>query len=305
MCAKPDLLFVESPPLVIAAAAWSLSKRWNCPYVANISDLWPESAIRMGIVRPGLLTWIAERVERRFYRQSVGVTGTSDGILEGVRQKSPGKRTLLVTNGVEPDRFGPDKATADARRLIGDEPGPVFLFAGLLGLVHGLDIVLDLAASLPADVPGRFVIVGDGPMREHLERRLREERIARVKLLPAQPRETIPALLACSDAVISTQGVVVPGAIPNKMYEAMAAGIPILMVSDGEAAERVLRAEAGLVSQPGDADALMNNYLKLVRDAELRERLGRAGRRAAEEHYSRSKIADGLHQFLLESITPS
>lgn len=302
LCSQPDLLFVESPPLFIAYAAWSLSRRWHCPYVANISDLWPESAVRMGVVKPGPLTWLAERLERRFYERSVGVTGTSDGILEGVRRKAPDKRTLLVTNGVEPDRFGRDKATAEARRLIGDEPGPVFLFAGLLGLVHGLDMILDLAASLPAEAPGRFVIVGDGPMREHLEQRLQTERITRVKLLPAQPRESIPALLACADVVISTQGVVVPGAIPNKIYEAMAAGLPILMVSDGEASDRVLQAEAGLISTPDDRDSLRANYLRLASDPALRSQLGAAGRRTAETRYSRSRIADNLHRFLLESL---
>lgn len=302
LCSRPDLLFVESPPLFIAYGAWSLCRRWKCPYVANVSDLWPESAVRMGVVKPGLLTWLAERLEQRFYDHSVGVTGTSDGILEGVRRKAPDKRTLLVTNGVEPERFGRDKATQEARRLIGDEPGPVFLFAGLLGLVHGLDMILDLAASLPPDTPGRFVIVGDGPMREHIEQRLKHEQITRVKLLPAQLRETIPALLACADAVISTQGVVVPGAIPNKIYEAMAAGLPILMVSDGEASDRVLRAGAGLVSTPDDHRTTLANYLQLATDPALRSQLGEAGRRTAETCYSRSRIADNLHQFLLDSL---
>jgi len=63
MCQRPDLLYVESPPLFIGYAARYLSRRWKCPFVFNVSDLWPESASRMGMVKPGIATRLAERLE--------------------------------------------------------------------------------------------------------------------------------------------------------------------------------------------------------------------------------------------------
>ncbi len=297
-CGRPDLLWVESPPLFIGYAARYLARRWRCPFVLNVSDLWPESAIRMGIIRPGLASRLAERLERNLYRTAVGVTGQSQEIVDAVRRIAPQTPTEVITNGVDPSRFGRKQADADARGLLGAESGPIFIFAGLLGLAQGLDQVLDLAAALPADVPGRIVLVGDGPAREHLAARIERERIARVRLVPTQPRERVPALLAAADAAIVSLGMELPGAVPSKIYEAMASELPILLVALGEAARRVNEAGCGLTADPGNAGAIRAAFTRLANDAPLRNHLGTAGRRAAETTYHRDQIAARLDVFL-------
>jgi glycosyltransferase involved in cell wall biosynthesis len=166
MCGKPDLIFVESPPLFIGWAAWFLSTIWRCPYVFNVSDLWPESAVRMGVVKDGAAVRLAERLERSCYERAAGVTGQSQEIVDGILRRAPSVKTQVVTNGVIVKRFGRDKGDAAARALVrGDGSKPVFIFAGLLGLAQGLDQILDAAAGVDA----RFVLVGDGPVRAHLE----------------------------------------------------------------------------------------------------------------------------------------
>lgn len=298
LCARPDLLFVESPPLFIGYAAKALSLRWRCPYIFNVSDLWPESAIRMGVVKPGLATHLAERLELSLYRGAAGVTGQSSEIIEAVKRKAPGTPTELVTNGVDPSRWGPSRVTAEAKALLGADPGPIFVFAGLLGLAQGLDAILDLAASLPASLPGRFVLVGDGPVREKLRRRIADEQIGRVTLLPAQPRDAIPALLAGADAAVVSLGMSIPGAVPSKIYEAMAASLPILLIADGEPAKRVQDAGCGLSSAAGDPVRLRANFEQLAASPALRAKLGASGRKAAETLYDRTAIARRLDAFL-------
>ncbi|MBL8953699.1 MAG: glycosyltransferase family 4 protein [Myxococcaceae bacterium] len=295
---RPDLLYVESPPLFIGYAARALSLRWRCPYVFNVSDLWPESAIRMGVVKPGPATALAEQLELSLYRNAAGVTGQSSEIIESVRQRAPGTPTELVTNGVDPKRWGPERATPEARALLGSEPGPVFVFAGLLGLAQGLDAILELAKSLGDAEPGRFVLIGDGPVREKLSARIAAERIGRVKLVPAQPREAIPALLACADAAVISLGMSIVGAVPSKIYEAMAASLPILLIADGEPAARVADAGCGLSSAPGDAARLGQNFRRIAGDPGLRRELGAKGRVAAETKYDRTAIATRLDAFL-------
>jgi hypothetical protein len=211
----------------------------------------------------------------------------------------------VITNGVDPDRFGPEHADATARALLGSEPGPIFIFAGLLGLAQGLDQLFDLAAALPETVPGRFVLVGDGPAREHLLERLERERIARVRILPSQPRERIPALLAAADAAMISLGMSIPGAVPSKIYEAMASSRPILLIADGEAARRVEEAGCGLAAAPGDAAEIATAFERLASDVELRRRMGAAGRHAAETVYNRSQIAARLDRFLRELLPAS
>lgn len=295
LCTRPDVLFVESPPLFIGFAARWLARRWRCPYVLNVSDLWPRSAIEMGMVKPGLGTWLAERLELSLYRHAAGVTGQSEEIVESVaaRSRTP---VEVITNGVEPARFG--QTDDAAHELIGPEPGPVFLYAGLLGLAQGLDQILDAAARLPPEVPGRCVLVGDGPVRKALEERILREGIGRVRILPAQPRERIPALLAAADVAVASLGLRLQGAVPSKIYEAMASAKPLLLIAEGEAARRVERAGCGLTVRPGDLEGVRAAWERLAADAGLRARLGAAGRRAAETEYDRAKIAERLDGFL-------
>ncbi|HWM90799.1 MAG TPA: glycosyltransferase family 4 protein [Thermoanaerobaculia bacterium] len=300
LCARPDVLFVESPPLFIGFAARRLARRWRCPYVLNVSDLWPQSAIEMGVVKPGLATRLAERLELSLYRNAAGVTGQSEEIAESVAARSPGTPVEVITNGVEPGRFG--QADAEARALIGPEPGPVFLYAGLLGWAQGLDQVLDVAVALPPEVPGRCVLVGEGPVRQALQERIDKEGIDRVRLVPAQPRERIPALLAAADVALATLGLRLQGAVPSKIYEAMASSRPLLLVAEGEAARRVERAGCGLTVRPGDRDGIREAWTRLATDPELRVRLGAAGRRAAETEYDRARIAERLDRFLRRVI---
>ncbi len=298
LCKRPDLIFVESPPIFISYAARYLSRRWKCPFVFNVSDLWPESAIRMGVVKPGLATRMAERLELRTYAQAVGVTGQSDEIVRSVQDRCPSARTQVITNGVDPNRFGPEHADQASREMIGEEPGPVFIFAGLLGLAQGLDQILDLAKSLPSEAPGRFVLVGDGPARSDLEKRVSKEAIDRVKILPAQPRERIPSLLASADVAVISLGMSIPGAVPSKIYEAMASSLPILLIAEGEPARRIEDAQCGLAVAPGDGTGLTEAYLRLANDDSLRQNLGANGRKAANTTYNRDGIADTLDRFL-------
>jgi glycosyltransferase involved in cell wall biosynthesis len=303
-CQRPDLLFVESPPLFIGYAARYLSWRWKAPYVFNVSDLWPESAIRMGVVKQGLATQMAERLEHKLYRLAAGVTGQSEEIVAAIRRAAPQTPAEVITNGVDPARFGREKADETAREKLGREPGPVFLYAGLLGLAQGLGQLLDLAAALQPGEPGRFVLVGEGPDRERLEERIRRENLTRVRILPPAPRERVPALLAAADIAVISLGMSIPGAVPSKIYEAMAAGLPILLLADGEPARRIEQADCGLAVPPNQPEEALAAARRLAGDSELRARLGAAGRRAAETTYDRNQIADRLDRFL-RGLVPS
>lgn len=299
---RPDVLLVESPPLFAGLTGWYLARRFRCPWVLNVSDLWPRSAIEMGVLsESGLPARGATALENWLYRQAGAITGQSREIVDDIRERHPGATTRVITNGCEPARFGPEHADDEARRLLGDAPGPVFLYAGLLGLAQGLDEVLDWVKTLPDDVPGRLVLVGDGPLRARLASRIRDEEIHRVRLLPAQPRDRVPALLAAADVALVSLGRTLRGAVPSKIYEAMASSLPILLIAGGEAAERVGRAPSGLVVAPGDTEAAIRAWTALATDPALRSDLGDAGRREAESRYSRAVVAEILAD-LLESL---
>ena len=299
LCNKPDVLFVESPPLFIGQAAVSMSKHWDAPIVFNVSDLWPESAKSMGIVKNRLLLALAEALELSYYRRAALVTGTSDEIVASVRRRCASTAAEVITNGVDIDRFGPQYADDEARSLLGTHDRVTFIYAGVMGLAQGLNLILDVAAAVRDLNHVQFVLVGDGAERESLKRRIEVENLPNVRLLRAQPKERIPALLAASDVAFHVLKFWIPGAVPSKIYEAMASSLPILFAGEGEGPRRILEAQAGLVIPYGDIRGIEEAVRRLVSAPALRQKLGEAGRLAAEKLYSRKEIARRLHHLLL------
>ena len=298
LCHPPDILMVESPPIFIGYATWYLSWRWGCPYVLNVSDLWPDTAISMGVIKEGFATRRAADLEQKLYDRSAGVTGQAQEIVDAVAAKAPHLPVALITNGVDPGRFGPEFLDAEAQELLGEEQGPIFIFAGLLGLAQGLDQLLDFAKCLDDQEPGRIVLIGDGPVRQHLAERIERESIRRVRLLPPQPRHRVPALLAGADVAVISLSTSIPGSVPSKIYEAMASALPILMIAEGEASRRVSDARCGICVRPGDLEGAVSAFRRLAAEAQLRAQLGQSGRIAAETQYNRNRIASQLDQFL-------
>jgi glycosyltransferase involved in cell wall biosynthesis len=285
--------------LFLGHAGIHLSSLWNVPMVFNVSDLWPESAKYMGVVKNRLVLAAAEALELSYYRRAALVTGTSNEIVESVRSRCPSTAAEVITNGVDVDRFGPRFADDEARSLLGAQDRITFTYAGVMGMAQGLDVVLDVASAVRDLDHVQFVLVGDGAERESLQRRIEVENLDNVRLLRAQPKERIPALLAASQVGFHVLKFAIPGAVPSKIYEAMAGGLPILFAGGGEGAQRVLDARAGLVVPYEDVRGLEEAVRRLASIPELRQELGRAGRCTAERLYNRKEIARRLHQLLL------
>ncbi len=133
----------------------------------------------------------------------------------------------------------------------------------------------------------------------------RSDGAPRVSILPAQPRERVPALLAAADIALISLGRTLPGAVPSKIYEAMASALPILLIAGGEPAARVTRAPSGVAVAPGDPEAFAGAWRQLVTDPALRQSLGDAGRHEAEVRYSRAAIADRLDTVLRQALAPT
>jgi glycosyltransferase involved in cell wall biosynthesis len=302
LCKKPDVLFVESPPLFIGAAAVSLSNYWRVPFVFNVSDLWPESAKSMGVVKNRLLLNLAERLELFYYRHAALVTGTADEIVSSVRLRSltPAE---VITNGVDIERFGSQYADDAARLLMRTDGRVTFVYAGVMGVAQGLDRILDVSERVRDLGQVQFVLIGEGAERESLKRRVQVERLHNVQVLGPQPKERIPALLAAADGVFNVLKFSIPGAVPSKIYEAMATGLPILFGGEGEGSRRILEANAGIVAPYSDITALEHGIRKLATQPSLRLQFGKAGRLAAEKLYSRKEIARRLHELLLAAMS--
>jgi glycosyltransferase involved in cell wall biosynthesis len=305
---RADYLLVESPPLFLGLTGAWLARTTGARMIFNVSDLLPEGAVRLGLIRRGDLSFrLSAWLERFSYNAAWLVTGQSRTIVSDVQARFPETRTYWLSNGADVRAFRPDLRSETARATLGAHSGRKFicLYAGLHGAAQGLGQVLDAAALLGDDPDLGVVLIGDGPERQALVQRARAERLAAVTFVDAAPAGEMPALVASADVVLVTLKQFFPGAVPSKLYEAMASGTAIVLAADGEAADIVRRHDAGLTVAPGDVDGLADAIQILKNDPERRRRLGQNGRRAAESDFTRERIAAQFIQHLEDELHPA
>lgn len=288
---QPDFVMVESPPLFLGLSGMWLSRVKRARLIFNVSDLWPETAVHLGVVREGSAVHrMSERLEAWCYRASWLVTGQSREIVGSIATRFPGTPTYHLSNGVDVTEFGAARATPAARAVL-DGDGCVALYAGLHGIAQGLPQLLAAADALRAEAGPDLVLIGDGPVKADLIREARDRGLERVRFLDARPARELPPLLAAADILVVPLGRSIPGAVPSKLYEAMASGRPVVLVATGEAAAIVEQHRAGIVVAPNDIAGLTAALRALRDQPALRRELGENGRRAAERCFDRVAIA--------------
>jgi glycosyltransferase involved in cell wall biosynthesis len=296
-----DVLITESPPLPLGVSGFLLSRMKRARWVFNVSDLWPGTAIAVGATSENILTDIAYRLEAFCYRKAWAVSCQSNEIESNIKARFPEVRVIFFPNGVDTSQFDPGLRSETAwEDLVGREASVLAVYAGLHGVAQGLDQVLESAAKLQ-DEDVQFVLVGDGPEKEALIGKARERGLRNVTFVDPQPREAIPALLASADIAVVPLSHRIPGAVPSKLYEAMASGVPIVLVAEGEPADIVRSSGAGLAVSPGDIDGLAEALRRLARSSEERARLREAGRASAVQRFDRRPSCDLLIQALEEA----
>jgi glycosyltransferase involved in cell wall biosynthesis len=220
------------------------------------------------------------------------VTGQSKSILASISERFPSSPTFHLSNGVDTARFSPEQKTEAGRAALGGDGEFVVFYAGLHGLAQGLDQVIAAAERLGPQSGFRFVLIGDGPEKKMLMEQARAKNLSNLSFLDPRPAREIPQLLASADLVLVPLKSYIPGAVPSKLYEAMASGRPAVLVAEGEAEDIVRNHQAGVTVRPGDIDGLVESLQTLRADSHLRSKMGANGRRAAKEHFDRTSIAD-------------
>src|SRR6266566_775993 len=302
---EQDFVIVESPPLFLGVSGLLLSRMKNARLVMNISDLWPESAVALGILREGPLLKLATHLEESLYRKSVFVTGQTEGIVESVRRRFPGKAVILLPNGVSPENFLSDGVRRETGRRVRQELGFdghfVVGYAGLHGLAQGLETLLQAAKLLQETKKILFAFFGDGPEKEKLVHFSQENRLDNVRFFPPRPAARMPEIFAAFDAAVVPlrRHTLFRGARPSKLLEAMGAGVPVIVSIEGEAQAMVEKAQAGICIEPENPHAMAEAILKLCNNAGLSCIFGENGRHFVTRNFNRLEITKKLNRLLV------
>lgn len=302
---KQDVIFVMSPPLTIGLTAYVLGLLKRIPYCYNLQDIWPEVAVKLGMLRGRRLIAFFEAMEKFIYRHSRRIFAISDEFKANLIAKGVAADNIEVIPNFTDTDFIKPMAKANAFALAnGLADKFTVLYAGNVGLSQGLEVILDAAEQLKDHSEITFTIVGEGSSRDELIAEADRRGLQNVKLLPFQPESDVPMVYAAADvALIPLRHGITENSVPCKTYSIMAAAKPYIAgVDEGSTVWKLTdQVGCGVCIEPENGRALAEAVLKLQADAGARTRMGVKGRQFVERNFAREIITD-RYRNSLESL---
>jgi len=298
-----DFLLCESPPLFLGYSAMRLAKQKKAKLIFNVSDLWPESAEKLGVVNNKFLLKLAYNLEEKLYKRSCLVTGQTQGICHNINERFPAVKTYWLPNGVDLGYYNPSKIEPGIWREKNNfaKEDVVLLYAGIIGIAQGLEVILNSAKNFINTPNIKFVFIGSGPEKDKLLQLKAEQNLINVFFLDAISKKEMPSVLrSVNAAIIPLRKLdLFLGAIPSKIFENLAMEVPVLLGVNGEARQLFIdKGNAGLYFEPENSEALTAAILKLIEDKEMALQLGRNGRHFVNEYFNRENIAQNFFKKL-------
>ncbi|MGZ3883075.1 MAG: glycosyltransferase family 4 protein, partial [Bacteroidia bacterium] len=286
-------------------SALYLKRKKKAKLIFNVSDLWPESAEKLGVVTNSFLLKMAYRLEEKLYKRSVLVTGQTQGICKNINERFPKVKTYWLPNGVDLGYYDPQHIPESSwREKNRFTPGDfIFLYGGILGISQGLEIILEAAEKVRQNPQLKFVLLGNGPEQHKLMALKEAKQLDNVFFFESVPKSEMPAILkSVNAAIIPLKKLdLFKGAIPSKLFETLAMEVPVLLGVDGEARELFIdQGKCGLYFEPEHAEALASCVLTISSDKTLAAQLGRNGRAYVNAHFNRNNIAEKLYSELIK-----
>ena len=292
---RQDIIICESPPLFLGISGVILSKLKSAKFIFNVSDLWPESAEKLKLISNKFLLSSATILEELIYKNSSMITGQTKGIINNISSRFPDKKTYWLKNGVDLKLF-PDLHSNNAWRIENrfNENDFILYYGGIIGYAQGLEVILNAAIKLKEFENIKFVIIGAGPEKKRLESLKEQHNLKNLYFFNPVTKSEIPYIISSTNAAIIPlkKLELFKGAIPSKIFEALASKKPILLGVEGEAKELFIeQGNCGLAYTPEDGDDLADNILKLYNNPLLINELGENGLQYVSQNFNRDKIA--------------
>lgn len=301
--ARPDVVIATSPQLLVGLAGYWIARWKQARFVFEVRDLWPESLAAVG----------AAGMDSSFYRALSGIAGFLYGASDHIVVVTPafkhhlisnwqvrGAKISVVENGVDTNLFLP-VLNQEIRQALQLDGKFVVSYIGTIGMAHGLETLVEVAAQLQHSTPEvLFIIVGDGAEKERITSLLQARGLTNVRFIAQQPREKIPAYICASNVCLVTlkKSDLFKTVLPTKMLEFMACARPVILGVDGLARQILNDANAGIFVEPENAVKMTAAIRRLATDRSLSEELGRNGRDYVLRNFTRESKAEAYLQVL-------
>ncbi len=292
---KVDVVWGTSPPLFQAFTAWILARLKGAKFLFEVRDLWPKFAVSVGVLRNPILISLSRDLERFLYRNADRIVINSPGYRDHVLDRGA-KMVDLIPNGVDTDMFSPEMADSEFRDQAELRGKFVVTYAGAHGESNDLDVVLGAALILCGNKEIRFVLIGDGKEKPSLIEKSKNMGLENIFFYPSVSKLKMPGILASADVCVAILKPIdaFKTTYPNKVFDYMAAGKPVLLAIDGVIRDVVEAAGAGIFVPPGNSEALASAVEEMWQNPKDVKRMGAAGREYVKVNFDRSKQVDAL-----------
>lgn len=309
LCAlrKPDVVLASSPPIMPMFTAALVCKLRRIPFVIEVRDLWPSSAVEMGVLRNRYLIAIMSAMERFLYNQSKTIVALTEGIRDDIVSRGwPAEKVEVVTCGIDFNRLYPDAVARESvRQQQGWEGKTIVMYFGALGVANNIPVIIRAAKRLKNRTDIQFVLVGDGAKKEETLAEIKAAGLGNIQVLDPVPKDQARHYLSAADICLATL-LDIPlfrGAIPTKLLDYMACSKPVICGIKGEAQRIVSLSHAGFSLKPED-DAMLTRHVEyLARSPEERAAIGAAGMAYVRAHFSATLGREKMTQVLLRAPT--
>lgn len=300
---SPDVVFAMSPPLSLGVAGWLAAKRRGVPFVFNIQDVFPDVAVETGTITNEKVIAAAKKMEKFVYDKADVVTVLSEEMQRNVAGKS-GSRTEIIPNFVDISTFESMAKENSYRKEFGLEGKRVVMYCGNVGFSQSIELLADAAREM-ADVPDLiFVINGGGSAIAEVRRRA--EGLDNFRVIPYQPVERVPEVLAAADVhVIPLRKGLAWSSVPSKLYKILAVERPVIAsVDEGtEVGRVVVEAGAGHAVPPDVAAPLVESLREILGSEATMEAMGNSGRTWVEEWTTPRRAAESYERLFASLIS--
>jgi glycosyltransferase involved in cell wall biosynthesis len=275
--------------------------------VFEVRDLWPEALVNVGALTNPAVIWWLRRMAHRIYREADHIVALSPGMKEGiVRTGVPSEKVTVIPNASDLDLFRPDLDGTASRERLGLGQRFAAIYFGAMGMANGLEYVIE-AARISAE-RGKdhlvFVLLGSGGRRDELENLARTYGLNNVVFRPpAADKEEVARIVAGCDACLTIYRATKEHSwSPNKMFDALAAGKPVLINVPGWLGDTIEKNDCGRYVDPHRPEALAEALEELSNDPALCLRMGENARALAERQFDRRLLAAQLEEVLKNAV---
>jgi glycosyltransferase involved in cell wall biosynthesis len=298
-----DIVWGTSPPIFQGITALLVARLKRIPFVFEVRDLWPAFAVAVGVLRQPLLVRLSEWLESFLYKSADQILVNSPGFVSHVENRG-GKQVQVVPNGADPAMFASKWSGEDYFQKHGINNRFVALYAGAHGMSNDLEIILHAADRLKDREDICFVLLGDGKDKPHLMKKAVELDLKNLIFLPPVPKLEMGEALAASGACIAILKPVkmYTTVYPNKVFDYMAAGKPVVLAIGGVIQEVLEDAQAGIAIPAGDVGEMARAVCWLADHPQEAEQMGLKGRKYVEKHFDRAELARKLERIFEEMV---